>query len=298
MRPSIEIQEQYKKKIANIAKTFDAFCTKHDLQYFAIGGTAIGALRHKGFIPWDDDIDFIMPRPDYEKFLQLADELKPDYEMLTHHNTPNYPLTMGKLCDANTTYIATFAQHFVSGAFVDIFPIDGCPGTTKEERIKFFNDYMKIRHDGEFLRSWYSAKYLLSLIHIKKWEDIPRLFRSWWYHLIGRKDNPFFGKCDRILAQNPYESAEYVSYFGTWKSAKNIFPKEWLDGYYYAPFEDFQIRLPKGIHEYLTQLFGDYMTPPPPDFIATDDHGFAFLDLEKRVTWEEAYKIYKKENNE
>ncbi len=92
---------------------------------------------------------------------------------------------------------------------------------------------------------------------------------------------------------NPYDTSEYVAYFSTYRSAKIISPRKWFDDYYYADFEDFKIRLPKGIHEYLTQLFGDYMTPPPPEVIAIDDHGYAFMDLDKRVTWEEAHKICK-----
>jgi len=65
MKSSEETVRRYKKIICEIAKAFDTFCTENDLRYFGIGGTAIGALRHKGIIPWDDDIDFVMPRPDY-----------------------------------------------------------------------------------------------------------------------------------------------------------------------------------------------------------------------------------------
>ena len=138
----------YKAKICEIAKVFDAFCNKHNLRYFGIGGTAIGALRHKGIIPWDDDIDFVMPRPDYDLFLKLSQELMPRYEVFTHKTHPLYHLTMAKMCDANTSYLASFEQHLMLGAFVDVFPLDGCPGETKEERARFFNDYMKIRHNG------------------------------------------------------------------------------------------------------------------------------------------------------
>lgn len=292
MRLSEETIKQYKLKICEIAKAFDAFCNEHDLRYFGIGGTAIGALRHKGIIPWDDDIDFVMPRPDYERFLELADELLPKYEVFHHRKYPLYHLTMAKMCDANTSYISSFSQHMMLGAFIDIFPIDGCPGETKEERTKFFNDYRKLRAKGEAIQNWYSPRYLLALIHTKQWQQIPNVLRSQWYHLIGKK-NPFFEECDKILMAHPYETSEYVAYFSTYRSAKIISPREWFDDYYYAPFEDFQIRLPKGIHEYLTQLFGDYMTPPPPEFIETDNHGFAFMDLEKRITWEDAFRICK-----
>lgn len=293
MKPSEETIRQYKLKIIEIAKAFDAFCNKYDLRYFGIGGTAIGALRHKGIIPWDDDIDFAMPRPDYERFLQLCDELMPKYDVFEHRRNPNYHLTMAKMCDAHTSYVSSFSLHFVSGAFIDIFPMDGCPGDTKEERVKFFNEYMKIRHNGEAIQNWYSWRYLLSLIHTKNWEEIPRMLRSKWYHLIGKK-NPFFKQCDKILMETPYDESEYVAYFGTWRGSKVISEKKWFNDFYYAPFEDFQIRLPIGVHEYLTHLFGDYMTPPPIEVQVSDYHGVAYLNMEKRVTWEKAFEEYKK----
>lgn len=292
MKPTEETQRRYKKIICDIAKAFDTFCCKHDLRYFAIGGTAIGALRHNGIIPWDDDIDFAMPRPDYERFLTICGELLPKYEMVTHRKSPLYHLSMGKLCDTETSYLASFRQRVMLGAFIDIFPMDGCPGKTKEERDKFFNNYMKLRHKGEAIQNYYYLSDFLSAVHMKSWEDIPRQLRSHWYHLTGKK-NPFFTKCDDVLMANDYDTSEYVAYFGTWRGPKVISRREWFDGYYYADFEDFKIRIPKGAHEYLTRLFGDYMTPPPQDVIATDNHGYVFLDLDKRISWDEARRMVK-----
>lgn len=287
MRPSSEVTQLYKHKICEIAKAFDGFCCRHNLRYFGIGGTAIGALRHKGIIPWDDDIDFVMPRPDYERFLQLSGELLPRYEVFTHRNTPKYHLSMAKMCDANTSYLSSFDQHVMLGAFIDIFPMDGCPGATEEERIKFFNTYMNLRHSAEAIGNWYTFREFLSCCYHRNWKDITRQIRSHIYHILNKK-NDLFTKCDEILMANPFDTAEYVAYFSTWRSAKIISPKKWFDSYFYAPFEDFQIRLPNGIHEYLTQLFGDYMTPPPQSVIDQDHHAYAYLNLDKRVTWDEA----------
>lgn len=289
------IQEErklYKKKICEIAKRFDAFCNEYNLQYFGIGGTAIGALRHKGIIPWDDDIDFVMPRHDYERFLELADKLAPNYEVFTHRNTKDYHLTMAKMCDANTSYVSSFGQHVMLGAFIDIFPIDGCPGVTKEERVKFFNDYMVVRHNGEAIANYFSFRDLLSAIYRRQWVEVKNQIISHWYHLMG-KENDVFTKCDELLMANPYEESEYVAYFSTWRSAKIISPRKWFEGYFYAPFEDFEIRLPNGIHEYLTQLFGDYMTPPPQKVIDEDYHGYSYLNLNERVSWQQAYNEFK-----
>lgn len=297
MNRSEEIKIKYKKKICEIAKAFDAFCTENNLQYFGIGGTAIGALRHKGIIPWDDDIDLVMPRPDYEKFLQIADKLMPKYEVFTHRNTAKYHLTMAKMCDANTSYISSFRQHVVLGAFIDIFPIDGCPGNSHDERVEYFNKYMKLRHSGEAIGNYYSFKDLIGSIYRRDWMGCQNQLRSHYYHILG-KDNDIFQKCDDILMSTPYETSEYVAYFSTWRSAKIISPKRWFEDYFYAPFEDFQIRLPKGIHEYLTQLFGDYMTPPPQNVIDEDNHGYSYLNLDRRVSWTEARTEFKNSNKD
>lgn len=287
MRPSPEISQKYKQKICEVAKAFDAFCSEHNLRYFAIGGTAIGALRHKGIIPWDDDIDVVMPRPDYDRFLELSDQLLPKFDVFSHLNTPKYHLSMAKMCDASTSYISSFSQHVMLGAFIDIFPIDGCPGSTKEERVSFFNNYLKLRHAGEAIGNWFSFRDMLSAIYRRKWDEVLNQLRSHVYHLLGKK-NDIFTKCDNILKTNQFDESEYVAYFSTWRGPKVISPKEWFDGYFYAPFEDFQIRLPKGIDQYLTQGYGDYMTPPPPEIIKDDDHGYSYLNLDRRVSWREA----------
>lgn len=292
MRPSPEISQKYKQKICEVAKAFDAFCNEHNLRYFAIGGTAIGALRHKGIIPWDDDIDVVMPRPDYDRFLKLSDQLLPKYDVFSHINTPKYHLSMAKMCDASTSYLSSFSQHVMLGAFIDIFPIDGCPGHTKEERISFFNNYLKLRRAGEAVGNWYSFRDMLSAIYRRKWDEVLNQLRSHLYHLVG-KENDIFTKCDNILKDNQFDESEYVAYFSTWRGPKVISPKEWFEDYFYAPFEDFQIRLPKGIHQYLTHGYGDYMTPPPPEMLKDDDHGFVYLNLNKRVSWQEAKLEYK-----
>lgn len=294
MESSVDLMKRYKAKICEIAKAFDAFCCENNLRYFGIGGTAIGALRHKGFIPWDDDIDFVMPRPDYERFLQIADRLMPKYEVFTHRNTPDYHLTMAKMCDADTSYISSFCQHVMLGAFIDIFPIDGCPGETARERADFFNSYMELRHDGEAIGNYYSFRDFLGCLYRKEFRNSIRQLRSHLYHLLG-KENDIFKRCDEILMANPFDTSEYVAYFSTWKSAKIISPRKWFDDYYYAPFEDFQLRLPVGIHEFLTQLFGDYMTPPPQEVIDIDYHGYAYMNLDKRVSWKEAKEEFKKQ---
>ena len=110
-----------------VFQKFQQICRKYDLPYFAAGGTAIGAVRHKGFIPWDDDIDVCMLRKDYERFLDVApQELGDGFDLLTIENTDGYVLTLAKLTKKGTVFIEETDQNrtYESGIFLDIFPYD------------------------------------------------------------------------------------------------------------------------------------------------------------------------------
>lgn len=292
MKHSDESLKRYKQIICEIAKTFDSFCCENNLRYFGIGGTAIGALRHRGFIPWDDDIDFVMPRPDYERFLKISYKLMPKYELFTHRNTPKYHLTMAKMCDADTSYIYSFRQHVMLGAFIDIFPLDACPGNSHDERVKFFNNYIKLRHKGEAIANYFTIRDFFGCIYRREWRNAVNQLTSHWYHL-NNKRNDIFKKCDEILMATDYDRADYVAYFSTFKNSNVISPKKWFDDYDYVTFEDIKIRLPKGIDQFLTKVFGDYMTPPPQNVIENDYHGYIYINLDKRVSWKEAKSEYK-----
>ena len=116
------------EKQLNILKYFIKVCEKHNLQYFLVGGSTLGAIRHKGFIPWDDDIDVGMPRKDYDKFVELQSEFEgTPYFIQTFKTDPCYIYNYGKLRDSSTTFIEnTFKQHRINhGVWIDIFPIDG-----------------------------------------------------------------------------------------------------------------------------------------------------------------------------
>ena len=105
---------------------FDSICKKHRLCYYLCGGTLLGAIRHKGFIPWDDDLDVAMPRSDYNKLLQLSKEFKPPYFLQTPYTDPYYAFSHTRLRNMNTTEISTmFAfQPICHGIYMDIHPID------------------------------------------------------------------------------------------------------------------------------------------------------------------------------
>jgi hypothetical protein len=115
----------------DMVEVFLDICEKHHLRYFAVGGTLLGAVRHRGFIPWDDDVDLAMPRKDYERFLEVAPAMLPEHLALTNkRNEPDNPhLYFSRIRNRNTTHITKFAQEcrINHGVFIDIFPEDGLP---------------------------------------------------------------------------------------------------------------------------------------------------------------------------
>jgi lipopolysaccharide cholinephosphotransferase len=112
--------------LLGILKAIDQVCREHHLRYYMVAGTMLGAIRHKGFIPWDDDADIAMPRPDYEEFLAHANEWLPKrYELVSPGKPENYPYIFARVQDSETTYVPRRSFSFVGGIPVDVFPLDG-----------------------------------------------------------------------------------------------------------------------------------------------------------------------------
>lgn len=280
----------YKKHVLRVASTFDSFCTINELRYFAIGGTAIGALRHRGFIPWDDDIDFVMPRPDYERFLELASISFPaGFEVLSHKNNKEYHLQFAKMCDANTSLLVDSRSRCMMGAFVDIFPMDGLPDTTAEGRKTFFGDYLKKRKRAYSNRLHYHFSDYFHSLYRFDWGAIQDQLCSDWHHLTNTTGDPYL-ECDRITTAFNFDESKYVAYFGTNHGPKVISPKIWFDSYYYAPFEDIQLRLPTGIDNYLRQVYGNDYMELPPEGKRKARHSFYYLNLAERVAYKQAMR--------
>ena len=113
-----------------ILREVAAFCDMHDVRYYLVCGTALGAVRHDGFIPWDDDIDLGLPRPDYERFLSLFRSEK--YTVLDSRFDDRYPYAFAKVSDNATCLVENIAQPFPMGVYIDLFPIDGLPANEAE----------------------------------------------------------------------------------------------------------------------------------------------------------------------
>lgn len=260
-------------KLLEMFKFFHEFCVKNNLVYYAIGGTALGAVRHNGFIPWDDDVDVGMPRLDYNKMTELLKKNnkfgKYIIEMPLEKNDSMYPFC--KIYDTATTFVENVRNKPKRGIYIDIFPLDGI-GNTKEEsltnykRINFWIDLLNtkicaVRKGRGFLKN----------VAVAISGVIPEC-------ILGKKQ--LINKIDKMIKRNNYETSEYtVNYFGAWKE-REITKKEWFGKPSICKFENMEIYIPENADKYLTALYGEYMQLPPPEK-RVSHHDYIELDLNK-----------------
>ena len=249
------------KKELELFKAFVGVCEKHHLQYFLVGGSALGAIRHKGFIPWDDDIDVGMPRKDYDEFIKLQQEFADTpYFIQTFKSDPCYIYNYGKLRDSSTTFIEnTFKNHRINhGVWIDIFPIDGFSKEIKpREHFK-----KKINH------IWWQVylSYLPALRRkVKKetwFKDILLNIVAGLFYVfdIAHYRNKYV---ERLARKIPLEESVMAgNYFG-FNMKREAMDSNLFKEFIKVPFEDTEAYVLKDYDTYLRNLYGEYMTPPP-----------------------------------
>ena len=244
-----------------IMKDIHEFCQKNDIKYSLYGGTLIGAIRHKGFIPWDDDFDIAMPRADYEKFIN------------TYTSTHNYKVLCRNSVDDNSVFISyarvcefdkaavkqrTMWTKHQTGIWIDVFPLDSLEDdiTNCKTRLQRIKQEAKkgiiLRHALSPVFDSFNFKKCVTFIIDK--------FKSLLYNY-----NPY----DRITEIVKELQWTETNYFGnivfTAYGIKERHHKSVLSDYILVPFEDTQFYAMAGYDEALTDKFGDYMTPPPED---------------------------------
>ena len=139
--------KRMQKTTFQILKYFASFCEEHKLRYFLACGTLLGAVRHKGFIPWDDDVDVYMPRKDYMSFLHLVgSSFDSRYILISPYNSERYIHNYAKIYDSQTVLIEyPDTIRFEIGVYIDIFPVDGLPDSSKESN-RFFKEMAKLKN--------------------------------------------------------------------------------------------------------------------------------------------------------
>lgn len=236
-----------------ILKEFDAFCGTHKLHYSLAGGTLLGAVRHKGFIPWDDDIDVCMPRPDYEKFLSLASNFGANNSSLKVEGCLTCPLHCAPFVKIVNTKISIYANHFRKKSFlwIDVFPVDGIP-SHKSNWI-----FIKM----EFFRR-------LLLVYAFKPSSTKSIYKRCikaFFIFIFPQFKLYLCKLMTMLAKK-YEFGKYENVAViTWglHGTNEIIPYKTFNKTVKMTFEDMVFPCMGCWEEYLTGLYGDYMQLPP-----------------------------------
>lgn len=258
-----EVLKKLQELEMEIVRDFVRICEEHNLVYFGYAGTGIGALRHKGYIPWDDDIDISMPRKDYETLLRIVQEQMGDkYYVLNTDTDPDYPLATTRLCLRGTVF-REFAMKDVDcqwGIFLDLYALDNAADGWLAYQWQMWTAWFwgKLLILRSVPRPYLYVHGLLAKIvtaccvvghHLMKWLHIPK---KW---LIRRRD-----KASRRYENRQTKRIAYfcdpLPYTNTF-SNEDIYPLRKLD------FEDIRIPFPNNLEELLTKMYGDYMTPPP-----------------------------------
>jgi len=246
--------EETKQVELEILEKVAGFCDAHGIRYYLGFGTLIGTIRHKGFIPWDDDIDIWIPRCDYNRFLEIFPQKNNNdrYELVSPYSKKSRH-SFAKIIDTKTLKIEKGVDYSYGamGVDLDIFPLDGQP-ESDEEFNKYYNKkrfYYIIYNFAITKFNFGSLKYRLLKL---------ALFWTKFFKVAIVK------RCDRISAKYAYETSQVVgSTASLYNTRKERFKKEWFEEYKIAVFENREFKIPAGYDNILRTLYGDYMKLPP-----------------------------------
>lgn len=242
-----------------IMKAVHEFCVENNIKYSIAYGTLIGAIRHKGFIPWDDDLDIIMPRPDYDRFCK---SFKANgYEIVSHDIRKDCLISFARVCETSQTCIKSMLPWVRKpgnlGLWIDIFPID----SVSDNKDEFHKSYVSINSHHEksvfkrrALRPFDSEHTFRYNLNTLKKRLLAIFTHSPEYHLDAM---------DRIIRKTEYGSTRHMAQIAFPDKEEYMDARIILDGYSLVPFEDSEFLAVNRFDELLTMQYGNYMELPP-----------------------------------
>lgn len=261
---------EHQSEILELLKVFISVTKELNLRYYLVCGSALGAAKYKGFIPWDDDIDVGMPREDYDVFLQKAQQLLPEHLFLQNYKTDKrFPHVFSKLRNSNTTLIEKSIAHLNMnhGIYMDIFPIDGYP------------------NDDLAVKKLYRKKKALCRKHycaLKSNDNWKVIVRNFAYRCLGyhKRTHIALAKMEELITRYPTYNSEKWCNYGNWQGVLEYAPKWHYGQGTQAEFEGVKVIIPEKYDEYLTQKYGDWRKDPPKNK-QKSHHNIKVLDTKK-----------------
>lgn len=241
-------KEELKRIQIEILDNVAAFCQRHNLRYYLAYGTLLGAVRHKGYIPWDDDIDIHMPRPDYEKFLELYNSDNSKNRAVSHEIDNNYRVAFAKVYRKGTLVKEFHFKQDIFGVYIDIFPLDGLKDEKQAQQCGEIRRFMHVKN-SIFTNSMTAMRKMR--LALTKAILSPISLRS------------LQKKIKSIATQCSYDNCGRVYSSHSRLAAREIFPRTIFDSYKMVPFEGKEYRAPIDCDCYLKALYGKYMELPP-----------------------------------
>ncbi len=275
--------------VMEILLVVDKFCREHGLTYYLGEGTLLGALRHKGFIPWDDDADILMPRQDYEKFLQLAKEGLPEgYQLDSVETNPTHWTILTQVqMTRKVPYVKKRLEGIAlnNGPSLDIFPMDYVPDNRDEE----------LRKRGNKIRILRRTLWIKSGLHKRSWYKSLRRRLMYYYPLklygMFRSFKSLHRSVEKIMTQTNDPSLDYMCVFSSlYYARREAFRKEYFGEPQYVEFEGHMLPIPANPEKILNRVYGEYMLMPPvagrksKHFFKLDENVMA--DLENDVVFQ------------
>lgn len=250
-RKCMSLKEQ-QKRLTEMLLEFDAFCCKSKIQYYLGFGSLLGAIRHNGFIPWDDDIDILMPRESYELLMNI-ERISDTIDVVSYRSKKYYhPFTHINLVDTNTYRVSESTRKQTGqGLFIDVFPLDVVPSDVKERK-RFTGQLQMLSR----IRTYRIARFSSLHAPIDMLRNIVSLF------CIPFNPLKMAQKVDDISKNYTEKDITYVGVL--WLLRNAYWRKECFSNTLRWSFENGTVNIPSGYDEILREFYGDYMIPPDP----------------------------------
>lgn len=279
--------ERYKEVLLEVFKRAISFFEAYHIKWFVAGGTCLGAVRHHGIIPWDDDIDVFVLRDDYERLFGLREQMRPySLEMRSIEDGIGYYNGFIKICDRNTTLWERKEYEQIIGIYIDVFPLEksDMDKSAYLEARSLYRQKMKQYLRGICKTDCQTFLHLLKGLHLRTFFNRLQILMS---HHDTKGDYEAFLQSTRQIAYNP--KGKYVMVLTGSYAERDYWPSEWFDTVIEMPFADFTVNVPSHYDEQLKLLYGDYMKFPPKEKQVTH-HDHYYCNFRERIPLDEVKK--------